>query len=220
MIELSIEIVKIVIFLIPGILSMIILERLITHKKIEFDRFATYSIVLAFFTYILHYLLWYSIYILYTMLRWNEPIIEVPELFINRFLNDMNMLDMFNVISVSIVGIVLSSILAYIINNKFINRIGQLLNITSKFGDESVWDFFHNKPKKDWVVVRDLRNDIMYYGWISIYSDYGNENDELILQNVAVYKNSTAELMYEVDEIYIAEKRENLRIEIYNKEEN
>ena len=52
MIELSIEIVKIVIFLIPGILSMIILERLTTHKKIEFDRFATYSIVLAFFIYI------------------------------------------------------------------------------------------------------------------------------------------------------------------------
>lgn len=60
----------------------------------------------------------------------------------------------------------------------------------------------------------------MYYGWISIYSDYGNENDELILQNVVVYKNSTGELMYEVTEIYIAEKRENLRIEIYENEGN
>ena len=111
--------------------------------------------------------------------------------------------------------ILLSFFLAYIINNKFVNRIGQCLNVTSKFGDESVWDFFHNKPKKDWVVIRDLKNDIMYYGWISIYSDYGNDNDELILQNVVVYKNSTGELMYEVAEIYIAEKRENLRIEIY-----
>lgn len=220
MIELSIEIVKIVIFLIPGILSMITLERLTTHKKIEFDRFAIYAIVLAFFTYISHYLLWLSIYKFYCFINWHTPAISTPELFINIFLNDINTLDMFNIITVSIVGLLLSFILAYAINYKFINKLGQLLKITSKFGDESVWDFFHNKPKNDWVVVRDLKNDIMYYGWISIYSDYGNDYDELILQSVAVYKNSTAELLYEVEEIYIAEKRENLRIEIYKKEEN
>jgi hypothetical protein len=148
-------------------------------------------------------------------MKWNKPEIYVPELIINRFLNNSEIIDLLSVITVSFVGILLSFFLAYIINNKFLNRIGQFLNVTSKFGDESVWDFFHNKPKKDWVVVRDLKNDIMYYGWISIYSDYGNENDELILQNVVVYKNSTGELMYEVAEIYIAEKRENLRIEIY-----
>ena len=215
MIELSIEIVKIVIFLIPGILSMIILERLTTHKKIEFDRFATYSIVLAFFIYIFHYVFWLITHKLYLLLKWNKPEIDVPELIINRFLNNSEIIHLFSVITVSLVGILLSFFLAYIINNKFVNRIGQCLNVTSKFGDESVWDFFHNKPKKDWVVIRDLKNDIMYYGWISIYSDYGNENDELILQNVVVYKNSTGELMYEVAEIYIAEKRENLRIEIY-----
>ena len=220
MIELSIEIVKIVIFLIPGILSMIILERLITHKKIEFDRFATYSIVLAFFIYIFHYMFWLITYKLYLLLKWNKLEIDVPELIINRFLNNSEIIDLFSVITVSFVGILISLILAYIINNKFVNRIGQFLNVTSKFGDESVWDFFHNKPKKDWVIVRDLKNDIMYYGWISIYSDYGNENDELILQNVVVYKNSTAELLYEVAEIYIAEKRENLRIEIYENEGN
>ena len=65
MIELSIEIVKIVIFLIPGILSMIILERLTTHKKIEFDRFATYSIVLAFFIYIFDFILITMLFLLY-----------------------------------------------------------------------------------------------------------------------------------------------------------
>ena len=120
MIELSIEIVKIVIFLIPGILSMIILERLTTHKKIEFDRFATYSIVLAFFIYIFHYVFWLITHKLYLLLKWNKPEIDVPELIINRFLNNSEIIDLFSVITVSLVGILLSFFLAYIINNKFV----------------------------------------------------------------------------------------------------
>ena len=93
------------------------------------------------------------------------------------------------------------------------------LKITNKYGDESVWDYFHNKDKNEWVTIRNKKNDLMYVGWIEVFSDDATAYDELVLREVTVYKNSTAEKQYEVDEIYISSKREDLTIEIFNYKE-
>jgi len=216
----SIEILKIVIFLAPGILSMLIIEKLITHKKISIDRFSIYTILLSLFIYLFHYVLWLIIYKSYIIFQWNVPIVSQPEFILFDFLKDQNLANVSSFIWILFVAIIVSVIITYIVNNKIINRFGQYVNITTKYGDESVWEYFHNSQNTDWVVVRDMKNDLMYFGWISIFSDDGSDLDEIILQDVTVYKNSTGEVMYKTSKIYIAGKREDFRIEIYDYKEN
>ena len=214
----SIEILKIVIFLAPGILSMLIIEKLITHKKISIDRFSIYSILLSLFIYLFHYLSWHILYKLFAVVQWSVPKIREPKFILFDFLKNQNLTNISSFIWVFLISLLLSIVIVYFINNKWLNRFGQSINITSKYGDESVWEYFHNAQNKDWVTVRDMKNDIMYFGWISVFSDDGSDLDELILQNVTVYKNSTGEIMYETDKVYIAGKREDFRIEVYNYE--
>ncbi len=66
-------------------------------------------------------------------------------------------------------------------------------------------------PGIGWVTVRDHKLDLYYYGWIEAWSDSGEER-ELILREVEVYKNSTAEFLYESDVIYISRKHDDLTI--------
>lgn len=203
--ELSNDLIKIVIVLFPGFISMILLERLITNKRIEFNRYSLYIIVLSITSYSLSS-------ILICNNKENKFIlIDILENFENFSLQ--------NLFLATLSGVIISIFLAYIINNKLVNKIGQKLKITNKYGDESVWDYFHNKDKNEWVTIRNKKNDLMYVGWIEVFSDDATAYDELVLREVTVYKNSTAEKQYEVDEIYISSKREDLTIEIFNYKE-
>ena len=53
----------------------------------------------------------------------------------------------------------------------------------------------------------------MYEGMIRARSDITNIYDELYLEYVKIYKNSTGEFSYSTPAIYISQKRENLTIE-------
>ena len=69
-----------------------------------------------------------------------------------------------------------------------------------------------NSRIPEWVIIRDIKNDIMYEGWVQAFSD-ATEPDEIFLRNVKIYKNSTSKLMYETKGLYLSQKKENLLIE-------
>lgn len=213
---LSHELLKIIILLVPGIISMLLLERLITNNKLEFKRFVLNIIVLSIFSYLLAYLLWEVLFLLYSTLRWASPIISSPVDLSEYFTSTEFKINFWIVLYTSFCGVLLAMVMAIVINVKIVTKIGRWLHITVKHGDETVWDYFHNKPKNDWVVVRDIKHDIMYFGWIEAFSDDGTEYDELILKDVSVYNNTNANKLYDANEIYLSGKREDLRIEIHN----
>lgn len=66
------------------------------------------------------------------------------------------------VILTSLVGILLSFLGSFIHTHKLINKLGRHIKVTRKFGDEDVWDFFHNMPDVEWVFVRDHKFDLVY----------------------------------------------------------
>jgi hypothetical protein len=117
-------------------------------------------------------------------------------------------------------AIVLSSLLSvplafaasYIHEYKLINKFARLVKASKRFGDEDVWDYFNRSPDIKWVYVRDLKNDLYYYGWIQAWSDPHKER-ELLLREVDVYKRSTAEHLYSTDVVYLSGKHEELAIE-------
>ena len=86
------------------------------------------------------------------------------------------------------------------------------MHATNKFGDVDVWNLAFNMDDARWCVVRDMNNALMFDGYIRAFSDVG-ENVELLLTQVHVYNEQTAELCYEADRMYLARKRDDLTIQ-------
>lgn len=116
-----------------------------------------------------------------------------------------------------IAGISLSYILSYFIHFNIANRLGQFICATKRYGDEDVWHYFHNAPdsqkSEGWLIVRDLKEQLAYYCYISTWSDSG-EDRELVLSDVSVYSNETGDFLYSAEHIYLSRNRDDLMIEV------
>lgn len=113
------------------------------------------------------------------------------------------------IVGSAIAGVPVAFIASYIEQYKVLNRIGKWLRATRRFGDEDVWDYLQRSPNVIWVLVRDHKFDLAYYGWAEAYSDPYKAR-ELLLRDVKVYRNSTGEHIYDSIGIYISRKAEDL----------
>jgi hypothetical protein len=113
----------------------------------------------------------------------------------------------------SVAGLFLGFVASYINRLKIVNRLGKFLRATSRYGDEDVWEFYNNSPETpEWVVVRDHKAGLAYYGAIIVFSDSGRDR-ELILSDVTVFDNDDGKQLYEVARTYLCRKPEDLTIE-------
>jgi len=115
----------------------------------------------------------------------------------------------------SVVGVGVALIASYSYQFKIINRFGKLVRATQRFGDEDVWDFVHRSPdvRGGWVIVRDHKLNLYYTCWIQAFSDSGKER-ELLLREVDVYDDASAEWRYNTPVMYLSRKQDELTIEI------
>lgn len=114
----------------------------------------------------------------------------------------------------SIVAIVISTtIIPLILNKKWIHAFVQYLGISNKFGDLDVWSLAFNSKEVEWIMVRDLKHNLVYKGWVRAFSPTFEKN-ELLLQDVEVFKNDDGEKLYEIGALYIARESIDLTIEI------
>lgn len=80
------------------------------------------------------------------------------------------------VLIASVIGILLAFTASALYTHKTINRIGRFVGVTKRFGDEDVWSYFNNLFGAQWVFVRDHKRDLLYFGWILVYSDSEKES--------------------------------------------
>jgi hypothetical protein len=103
-------------------------------------------------------------------------------------------------------GISLSLLAGLQFRFNLINKLAQLIGATKRFGDTDVWHFFNNSPmdnKNDgYIYIRDHKVDLVYYGYISLYSD-SNEERELVLTDVTVYENKSGAECYSLAHMYL-----------------
>lgn len=193
---------RIILIFLPGLIAFIIIEQLIELKEIKPYRFFINSLILGF----LCYLFYYPISLV--------PFFNLNFYFIRSLFNSKLPLDLLEIAIVTLLSIVVGFIVSYIINRKFLEKIGDKLKTTTKFSEhfDDVWGYIMYSEKPEWVVIRDRENDLMYEGWIKTFSDIA-EKDELFLKDVKVFINSTAQLLYEVPALYLPRQRENLTIE-------
>lgn len=119
-------------------------------------------------------------------------------------------------LKVTVTSLILSILMTLAINRKWFFRLAHIVHITSKFAEKDVWGFFMNSPEINWVIVRDIKNDLMYEGWIQAFSD-SYHDAEIVLQDVKVFRNSTegdAEHLYDVKTQYLSLEKNAISIEV------
>ncbi len=191
---------KLIMIFLPGIITLTIVEQLTVHRATEPYRYFIYSLLFGFCCYFLYY-----------------PISLIPFLgmdfsFFKTLSSNKPNLDFKEIAIATLLAIPLGFIISIFDNKKVLNKIANLLNITNKFGEPDVWSYIMNSQEPEWVIVRDIENDLMYEGWVHAFSESG-ERDELFLRDVKVYTNKTAMELYETPGLYLPQSREKLTIE-------
>jgi hypothetical protein len=91
-----------------------------------------------------------------------------------------------------------------------------MLHVSNRDSEEDLWEMFQENNGNEWVVVRDHKVGLYYFGHILAYSD-SEKKRELIMEEVSVF-NEEGEPCYNVDRIYIGREFDDLTVEIYNKD--
>jgi len=133
-----------------------------------------------------------------------------------RGLSSGNYVDVnwFEIAWVSLISVVLAFAAAFCDNRKLINRFGQRIRATRRFGDEDVWEYFHNSKDLDtWVVVRDHKHNLVYFGYIVVYSSTEKDR-ELIMRDVSIHEGSGGAHLYDASVVYLSIEQFDLNIEI------
>ena len=202
--ELSEFTLRIILLFIPGVISFIIIDKLTIHKESKAHNILIISLILGFICYIFYYL---GISLAGRFWEINRKC-----LFFDALSNKEVKLDYKEIAVVSGLSIIIGFVFTFLINYKVLYRIAHRLKISNKPGDIDVWSYIMNSRAPEWVVIRDIENDLMYQGWIEAFSD-GIDDDELFLRDVKVFRNSTAAELYEIPGLYLPRKRENIVVE-------
>jgi len=202
---------RLLILFFPGIICCYVIEIYTVHKEITQFKFLLNSFILGTSSYMIYWLLLKLINLLF---KENFTITT----FIS-FMTDTNHLISFKVLLfVSLIAIMLGLIITIIDNNKLHIKLAHKLKLTYKFGEQDVWGYTLNSKDIGWVTIRDLKNNLMYNGWVLSYSDNMN-NPEILLSDVEVYNNTTGDLFYVINTLYLTLDKSNIYLEIYNKKE-
>ena len=225
--EISILAIKILLILFPGIVATKISNRLTERRRENawefFVRTFLYGIVTYMCTYIIM-LIGNGVIrgILYGFLNLENPPFLIDLSFYKNILNinEQINIDYINIVTTTVVAIILSFISSKCDNKGVLNKFAQKINVTKKFAEHDVWaNLFNNMEQNAWITIRDIENDIIYQGWPRKFSS-DHEEKELLLEDVIVFRNSDGVKLFERKNMYFnIKKEENFIMEIESNEE-
>ena len=121
-------------------------------------------------------------------------------------------LNYIEILLATFIGIILALFFSYITTNDLIHSIARYFKLTHKSGYSEVWNLLLDTTEK-WIIIRDFERDEMYLGNVLSRSEKYEEG-ELLLSNVTVYINSTAEELYQIEKKYIIFEKSKMCIEV------
>lgn len=191
---------RIILIFIPGLITFTIINNLTVHKETKLHQILLNSLIFGFICYAGYYLITLS------------PYFNLEFSFIEMLTKESAILNFKEILIATSLSIPIGAFFSFLINYKILHKIAHMLKISNKFGDTDVWSYLMNLKMPEWIIVRDIENDLMYEGWVQVFSD-STEKNELFLRDVKVYKNSTGDELYEIPGLYLARKRESLTVE-------
>lgn len=209
---------RMLILFFPGIISLVIIDKLTAHKKINQFYFFVYSFILG----VLSYLLVYSV----ADISFLKPITgQIEKKYFLEFVESgkYGKYNPFEIALASLMGIIIAIMFCYLKNFKWLYKPLQFLRITSKFSDPDVLRYFlSSKEVQGWIYIRDITRDICYLGWLTAFSENPEDSlckEEILLSDVRIYTNTSSELLYRCDYLYLPFKAEDMIIEYIKSEE-
>lgn len=209
--EISTLTIKIIIILIPGLISYIIYKRITVRnsKKTDFQSVIN-SILLGFITYVILQIGNLALCFSANCLGGNY----VYPLEIFKTIGKES-IPYDEVIYATLIGIILAYFLAFMDSNNWINKTAIFIKASSKWNDDNLYTIYLNNNGTDWVYIRDIKNNLTYSGLVSIFSEKENQK-EIVLNDVTVYSYPESVLLYSVPSIYLNFCNENIIIEQAN----
>ncbi|MDQ7002032.1 MAG: hypothetical protein Q9N02_05020 [Ghiorsea sp.] len=197
----------IIIFL-PGILAVIICDKIIVHSKWDTFKYSLYAFILG----ILSYVTLQALYYLYNLADYcssdntslNFVDIKWDNLSIwNSLISEEIKIIPIDLISATILSIPLAFMAGYIINFKIITKLANKFRVSNKYGDENLFSFYLNSPDIDWVYIRDIERDLTYQGRVQSYSET-DTIQEIVLYDVKVFRYQDSAELYSIPSIYLS----------------
>lgn len=207
---------RLILLFIPGIIACVIVDCLTIHKERKLHEILLYSLLFGFLCYFMYGATIYFLGFLKFLAELLSQLNYKLEFNFLRSLTDNSIkLDLKEIFIVTFLSIPVALLFSFLINYKILYRIAHKLNISKKYGDIDLWSYIMNMKtsESEWVVVRDVENDLMYEGWIQAFSDSSEKNDELFLRDVKVYRNLSGDLLYDIPALYLSRERKSLLIE-------
>lgn len=112
----------------------------------------------------------------------------------------------------TIVAIILSLLASAISTWGIAYKLARKLGVSKRSGNLDVWGYVLNSEHIVYITVRDIPKDLVYDGWVEGFSDDAVRS-ELLLRDVAIYRNSTGEFMYQVGAVYLDLKGSDIVLE-------
>jgi hypothetical protein len=202
--------IRIIVLFFPGIICSALVDQLTVHRDRSTSLIVVHSLLMGMTCY-------FTLYLVAALIDFTSSFLRLPVtsrvVFFDALFNHDIKPDWVEIVWATLFAGPLALLFSWISRHNFLHRIAQYIGSTSKFGDLDVWDFMLNSPDIHWLVVRDIKNDLSFYGWAGAFSDTVDK-PELLLRDVKVYRNSTGELLHEVGGMYLSRKPEDITIEI------
>lgn len=206
---LSVFTVKLIVLLLPGVIAALIVETLTIHKTISQFRFLVFSIVLGstcYFCLSIFGGIWNFIAIYF---GWSPITFSIQD----SFLTESKPLSILEILLAIFVSIPLSLLVSLFISKRWFNRIGHAIGVTKKYGGDSVYYYAMEQEQVVWARARLFDQDIWYEGLIDSFSE-DEDNKEIYLKSVVVYRISDSEKLYELESVYLSLSKNGVILEI------
>jgi hypothetical protein len=206
--------IRILLLFVPGIICSFCVDALTEHRPREPLFFIIRSLVLGFASYFFYWVLLLGLNHFEMLPEINGAGMPISSkvYFLKALVDPSAPVCFHEILYVCALSVLLGIFLTLESTYKLTNKLFRLLHVTRKFGEIDVWGFALNLPGVKWVTVRDLREDLVYDGYIQAFSDDGVDA-ELLLLDVNVYRNSADELLYHVDALYVSRDRRTIVLE-------
>ena len=197
--DISVFAFRLIILFFPGVIAAYIVNSLTVHKSLKPFFFVFQSLTLGMASYCLLAFIYKEVSpSLNARFGWSWP----TKLEFFNALVDSNTRPSVSEIGYTCICAVAIGICASISSTyKIFYRLCQKLGITKKSGEMDVWGSTFSMRKIQYVTLRDQAKDLMYDGWIEGFSNDGKKA-ELLLRDVAIYRNSSAEFQYQIGAMY------------------
>jgi len=203
--------IKILILFIPGAIAAIIVDKVTVHEKWSSFEFSIHSLILGFISYATHQLFWYAVAVITYVLNLK---FDLKILNFWKCLFDENIKVSFSEIFITFgFSIIVGLIVSALIQHKFLTKLANAINISTKYGDENLYSYLLNSPNVCWVCIRDKDGGFTYQGKIDFFSEKDSLR-EVTLRDVKVFTYDNSELCYDVPYMYFSFSKDSLKLEI------